>query len=74
MDTSHTYDRGRKAALYARAGVGELWLVDVVRRTVEIRRNPLDDAELDVRVVSGDQTLSPGAFSDITLTLAEIFG
>ena len=74
MDTSHEYDRGRKARMYARAGVGELWLVDVPQRIVEVRRAPWEAAYGEVRVVSGDQTVSPSAFRDITLSLTDIFG
>ena len=74
MDTSGDYDRGQKARLYAKAGIGELWLVDVPQRIVEIRQSPWDGAYGDVRVVTGDQTVSPLAFPDLTLRLSEIFG
>jgi Uma2 family endonuclease len=38
--TSSTLDRGRKAELYATAGVVEYWVVDVPRAIVEVHRNP----------------------------------
>lgn len=34
------FDRTRKAAVYARAGVPEYWIVDVVGRALEVRREP----------------------------------
>jgi Uma2 family endonuclease len=36
--TSHWLDSGRKAELYAEAGVEEYWIVDVPGRCVEVRR------------------------------------
>ena len=37
-DSSLAYDRGPKLALYARHGVPEVWVVDLVGRTVEVCR------------------------------------
>lgn len=38
MDTSVEYDRRRKAPLYARAGVRELWLVDIPAGVLDVQR------------------------------------
>ncbi|HEY1688403.1 MAG TPA: Uma2 family endonuclease [Solirubrobacteraceae bacterium] len=38
--SSHAIDRGRKASLYAAAGIPEYWLVDVPGRAVEVRSEP----------------------------------
>lgn len=59
--TSGAMDRGRKADLYAAAGVDEYWIVDVPRARVEIRRGPAPDgydAVATYRV--GDVLPSPG--------------
>jgi len=39
-DTSLTLDRGRKRALYARAGIPEYWIVDLVEGAVEVCTGP----------------------------------
>ena len=39
-DTSLAYDRKEKASLYARAGIPEYWVVDLIHRRLEIRRQP----------------------------------
>ena len=74
MDTSADYDRRRKAPLYARAGVGELWLVDVPARLIEVHRDPGDTGYRDVRTRRGDDTVTPEVFPDLTLGLPEILG
>ena len=38
--SSLRYDRNAKAAVYARAGIPEYWIVDVEGRGVEVRRDP----------------------------------
>jgi Uma2 family endonuclease len=43
-DTSLGYDRGRKASLYARAGIADYWIVNLVDGQLEIRRDPVPDA------------------------------
>ncbi|BDI30104.1 hypothetical protein CCAX7_21550 [Capsulimonas corticalis] len=39
-DSTLHYDRTRKASLYAAAGIGEYWIVNLVERTLEVRRAP----------------------------------
>lgn len=38
--SSHAIDRGRKAELYAAAGIPSNWLVDLVAKAVELRTDP----------------------------------
>lgn len=44
-DSTLRYDRGDKASLYARAGVPEYWIVNIPERRLEIRREPIEDAQ-----------------------------
>jgi Uma2 family endonuclease len=40
-ESSLGIDRGRKATLYARAGIPDYWIVNLVGRTLEIHREPV---------------------------------
>jgi Uma2 family endonuclease len=42
-DSSLRYDTGRKAALYASFGIRELWVIDAVRLTARVFREPAAD-------------------------------
>jgi Uma2 family endonuclease len=42
-DSSLHYDTGRKAALYASFGIRELWVIDAVRLTTRVFREPAAD-------------------------------
>lgn len=47
-DTSLGYDLRFKAALYAKYGVRDYWVVDAVRQTIRVHRAPVDDVYSDV--------------------------
>jgi len=74
MDTSVKYDRRRKAPLYARAGVRELWLVDIPARVLDVQRAPSADGYRDVRTLRRGQSLTPLAVPDVTLAVDDILG
>jgi Uma2 family endonuclease len=39
-DTTLEFDRGRKAAMYARVGIPEYWIVNLPERVLEVYRDP----------------------------------
>ena len=42
-DSTLSYDRNRKASLYARAGIADYWIVNLVDKQLEVRRDPRPD-------------------------------
>jgi Uma2 family endonuclease len=45
--SSLVFDRRHKGSLYARAGVPDYWIVNLVDRVVEVRRHPAPDVTAD---------------------------
>ena len=45
-DTTLLYASGPKAGLYARAGIADYWIMNLVDRRLEIRRDPVRDTTL----------------------------
>jgi len=71
-DSSIGFDRGTKIPLYARCGIPEVWLVDLVKRTLEVRRDPGPDGYRQVqRLRSGDR-IAPLAFPDFEVAVESI--
>ena len=68
--TSLAYDRGRKLHAYARNGVPELWIVDLVHRRVEVHAEPHDLGYGSSVVVERDGTIAPRAFPDDAIAVA----
>jgi Uma2 family endonuclease len=59
-DSTLHADRGRKARLYARAAVGEYWIVNLVDRQLEVFRDPKPDPTHPGRAAYGQLlTLAP---------------
>lgn len=73
-DSSLEYDRGTKLPLYARAGIAEVWIVDLDGDRIEVYRDPGPSGHRDVRVVSRGETLTPSAFPDVAIPVAEVLG
>ncbi|MBX6316140.1 MAG: Uma2 family endonuclease [Isosphaeraceae bacterium] len=74
METSAGYDRQVKLPLYARAGIAELWLVDLAGRLVEVHRRPLGGQYAEKRTVTPGQTLAPEAFPEVVFAVEAILG
>ena len=71
-DTSLAYDRGPKLEAYARAGVREVWVVDIVRRRVCVYRNPDQGGYQFTLEAKGDDVLTVEVFVDITFSVSAI--
>ncbi len=71
-DTSATSDRAVKVPLYARAGIEEVWLVDLQKKTIEVYRQPSQAGYEQVLHLSGNDSLSPQAFPALKLTTKEV--
>jgi Uma2 family endonuclease len=72
-DTTGRWDRRVKRPLYAAAGVPEVWVVDVNERVVEVALEPVADDYERVLGLGGDATVSPAAFRDVTIAVADLF-
>jgi len=60
-----------KLPLYARAGIAEVWIVDLEARAVEVHREPSADGYRHFEHVREGQIV-PAAFPDLELELADI--
>lgn len=71
-DSSVRYDRTRKARVYARAGIADYWIVNLVDRTLEVYRQPGADGYADPRVYRPGDTVAPLAAPEATLAVADL--
>ena len=72
--TTLAFDRTVKVPLYARAGVPEVWLVDLADEGVEAYRRPAAGQYTDMQRVRRGQRLACDAFSDLVVAVDEILG
>ena len=71
-DTTATYDRDIKVPLYARAGILEVWLVDLSANRIEVYREPAGGAYASVQWVARGDTIAPLRFPDAKLSADQI--
>ncbi len=73
-ESSAEEDRARKIPMYARAGVREVWPVDLPAQAVEMYRRPTPTGYSSIRKFGRGEVLSPEAFPDIGLPVDDILG
>jgi len=71
-DSSLAYDLRVKAPLYARYGVRDYWVVDAIRRTIRVHRDPVDGTYRDIEEYDGDVTVPALLLPSVRITLDSI--
>jgi Uma2 family endonuclease len=72
-------DRSHKGSLYARAGLGDYWIVNLESRVLEVYREPVTDSAAAfgwkysaVRMLGGDESVRPLAAPDALVRVADL--
>ena len=72
-DSSLPYDRERKGALYARGGVPEYWIVNLVDRLLEVYRDPRPEGGYATRLVlTSSDEVAPASLPSARLAVQEL--
>jgi Uma2 family endonuclease len=72
-DTTLSLDRGKKAKLYAQAGIADYWIVNLRKRCLEIRRDPKGSRYQTVQTLRPGDEARPLAFPQIALAVSRLF-
>lgn len=72
--SSLDYDRRTKLPRYAAAGIIEVWIVNLVDEQIEVYRSPSGEQYMVRSVHRRGEVVSPLAFPDVTIRVAEILG
>ena len=71
--SSMAYDRGLKASIYARHGVGELWVVDAATRETWVHRQPGADGQWgNIERQAAQTEVSPAFMPDLVIRMADL--
>ena len=71
-DTSYRFDRNVKLPLYARAGVPEVWIVDLTHDVIEVFRQPSLSGYGSTQRIERGGSVALLAFPDVALAATEI--
>jgi Uma2 family endonuclease len=72
-ESSLEYDRGEKADLYAAAGVKDYWIVNLLDKCVEVRREPRDGRYQNVESFGPGAEVCPLAFPELAFPVDLLF-
>jgi Uma2 family endonuclease len=72
-DSSLDYDTGKKAELFAAAGVADYWVVNIPERRVEVFRRPDGKRYADRQVFRAPEEIRPLAFPKVVLPVELLF-
>jgi len=73
-DSSLEYDTQVKSALYARAGIPEMWIADLGGQRIEVRREPSPDGYRLIRIAVRGQRIAPAFAPDFEIEVDAILG
>ena len=71
-DTSLMIDRDEKLPLYGRAGIPEVWIVNLVDQAIEIYREPHFAGYTATKILRAGERACPLAFPDVAVDVAEL--
>jgi len=71
-DATLDFDRQRKQILYARAGIPEYWIVNLIDRCVEVYRGPGPASNRSSRKCLPGEIISPLAASGAEIAVSDI--
>jgi Uma2 family endonuclease len=71
-DSSYAYDVGRKAGIYARFGIPELWVIHAVRLETRVFRHPSPEGYRDIADFGKSEELVPVFAPELAVTLSAL--
>jgi Uma2 family endonuclease len=71
-DSSLASDRGAKLGFYARAGIVEVWLANLIDDCLLVCREPSPEGYRLVRTARRGETVAPAAFPDWAIAVDEV--
>jgi Uma2 family endonuclease len=71
-DSSLLHDRKRKTRLYAREGIAEYWILNLVEGCLEVYRIPQDGAYTSRAILRAGESVSPLARPDASIPVSDL--
>lgn len=73
-DSSVAFDRAIKLPIYARAGIGEVWIVDLPAGVIDVHLEPSAAGYGHIRIYRPGQVLSATVVDGIALDVSQVLG
>jgi Uma2 family endonuclease len=70
-DSSLPYDRGRKLHAYARNGVPEYWIINLIELRLEVYRQPSEEGYAEVSILTAGDQVTP-LYADASIIVGDL--
>ncbi len=71
-DRSLRFDRDQKARIYAKAGIADYWIVNLIDDVLEVFRDPKDGSYATRVVLQAPEIVSPLSFPDLEIAVSDL--
>jgi Uma2 family endonuclease len=71
-ETTLRHDAGEKLQAYARAGIAEYWIVDLLHNRIALYTEPDGERYRNQRTAAPGESVSPGSFPDVSIAVDDI--
>lgn len=71
-DSTVRFDLSKKAALYARAGIQDYWVLDLPGRVVYVHRQPAEEGFAEIVVYSANERIAPLARPEAAVMVSDL--
>ena len=71
-NSSLRFDRDQKARIYAKAGIADYWIVNLIDDELEVYRDPVDGAYATRLVLQATEIVSPLSFPDLEIAVSDL--
>jgi Uma2 family endonuclease len=72
-DSSILFDRGKKAMVYAAAGIQEYWIVNLGARTIEVHRDPNPGGYRNISILHEAESITPLFAPAASISIQSLF-
>lgn len=73
-DSTLNYDRTTKVALYAKAGIQEVWIIDLNHERIWVYRQTTEEGYLSIKAYERGEEIALLAFPELVLRVADMLG
>ena len=71
-DTTLPFDRQQKKRLYARAGIQEYWIINLIDQQLEIYRDPKENGYLETDTLKTGKAVTPQTAPQSSIAIADL--
>lgn len=71
-DTTLSFDQQQKKKLYARTGIQDYWIINLIDQQLEVYRDPKGDEYMQIKTLQSGETITPLSSPQSNIAISEL--